>query len=223
MERTKERIKEDVIKHFLWDNRLEGESIDVEVNGSMIVILKGEVSSHIVRQAAEEDALIISDVAGVDNKLKVKSEIIDIAKLDDGKLNKIIKDIFDLYPSFDNENISIDVKNKEVHLSGSIDSYWKKLRAEELIHNIKGVKKVKNMLSVVPSKTPRDQTIADDIVSAFKRINLFDLSAVNIEVNGGEVTLNGTVPNWYSYSTAFAVAQYTRGVVNVENKLIIQS
>jgi osmotically-inducible protein OsmY len=100
-----------------------------------------------------------------------------------------------------------------------VDTYWKKIKAAELVSDILGVMGVDNALSVVPTEGRLDTLIADDIMATLKRSTNIDINTVEVTVENGVVTLSGTVPDWSALQKAEAVARYTGGIVDVINDL----
>lgn len=220
MHRSADQIKEDVVRHLLWDERVGDTDINVEVSESGTVILSGSVDSAIVRQAAGEDVLQIAGVSRLENQIELKSSCSQSTS--HGKvLARRLKMLFALNPSVDEHTLSMAVEGNEVYLGGTVESLWKKLRAEELVFTIMGVERVCNKITVVPSKRPLDRQIAKDIADTLERLGI-DRSTLNIQVNGAKVVLSGEVRGWQSYSAAYSSAQFTRGVIDVDNNLAVR-
>jgi len=219
MERPSEQIKLDVIDQLEWDSRIHANTISVEVVDGT-VRLSGTVDSYMERQAAEMDSWTMPGVKSVDNRLSV-ARVTGARLPKDDEVQWNVKSVLTLNSAIDSSNIEVVVNDGVVLLNGSVDAFWKKARAEELAFEVQGVFMVVNNLTVVPSGSPLDQSIAADILGAFSRIGGIDLDAVNVEVEGGRVALKGRVPNWQTYAAAHSVAKYTRGVVDLTNNLVI--
>ena len=116
-----------------------------------------------------------------------------------------------------------EVKAGRVTLSGRVDAYWRKKRAEELVSAIIGVLAVDNALAVVPTESRVDKSMADDITAAFERNRAIDINTVDVKVEDGIVTLSGKVPTWNAMLTAEDIARYTAGVVDVINDLSVEA
>ncbi|MBD3420608.1 MAG: BON domain-containing protein [Chitinivibrionales bacterium] len=218
-----EEIRKSVVEHLLWDGRLEGAEIDVNVDASNKVTLTGTAPSYLIKQAAGEDALSVSRVSEVYNQIKVKANDKSGPWRSGEALRKTIEDILSMYPNFAADSLEVWVTDGKVGLSGSVDMYWKKLRAEEIAFDVKGVQEVANEITVVPTRQPLDEEIANSIKDALRRTGGADPSQVSIEVEGGRVTLSGTVDTWTAYTSAHSAAKYTRGVVDLVNRLMIKN
>ncbi|MBD3346638.1 MAG: BON domain-containing protein [Chitinivibrionales bacterium] len=221
MAQTAEDIRKSVVEQLLWDGRIEGADIDVRVDDHFRTTLTGTAPSYMVKQAAGEDTLRVSGVSRVYNQINVLSE--DGGPRRSGEdLQKTIHTLISLYPNFAKDSVDVSVGDGKVVLQGSVDSYWKKLRAEEIAFDVKGVQQVVNDLTVVPGHKPLDEEIAESIQNALKRTGIIDPANVGIKVEGGRVTLSGTVDSWSAYSAAHTAAKYTRGVVDLTNELVIR-
>jgi osmotically-inducible protein OsmY len=124
----------------------------------------------------------------------------------------------------DLEDADVDVYAAHgwITLRGTVDAHWKKQRAQETVSTLPGVRGVTNELAVVPSRTYEDRLIADSIVAALERNIDVDASTIDVRVNGGEVTLSGSVPSLPAFRAAQATAEDTPGVVAVNNDLEIR-
>jgi len=217
--RSTVQILEDINRQLSWDRRINAKNIIVEMIDHT-AILSGTVGSYMQRKAAESDVMVIDGVSEVKNHLQIQRSA-GLKGPTDEQITWNIKSILKLNAAFNDSNIEISSQNGVIHLQGSVDEYWKKLHAEEVIFDVPGVYEVINTLTVVPTKVPLDQSIASSILTAFKRIGSIDLNSVSIEVSGGRVVLKGKVSDWHSYTAAYNAAKYTRGVTDLTNMLII--
>lgn len=219
MKRTMQQIKKEIEEQLAWDIRINESSISIDIKDHT-VFLNGTVGSFLERQAAEYDAWTIPGVSKVDNNLTIKKHH-QKTPLDDEEIKWNIVSTFSLNSQIDESGIDVSVNNRVVTLSGSVNQFWKKLYIEEVIFQVPGVIDVINTLSVVPECKPFDKKIASDIIDALERIGNINIEKVNVEVNNGQVTLRGSVPDWHVYSEAHNAARHARGVVDLINKLII--
>lgn len=213
--RDAEDIKKDVVDQLYWDSRVDAANVQVEVSNGCAV-LTGNVPTIAARKAADEDAWLIQGVRVVDNRLNVEFPA-DMTVPSDDEIATKVADTLLWHPSIDSSDITPVVNKGGVTLKGSVSSYWQKLKVEEITSELSGVLAVTNELAVVPSEDITDQGIASAIVSALGRNAYIDPELVNVEVDGGVVTLTGEVPNVMAFRAAFDAARYTVGVTNVIN------
>jgi hyperosmotically inducible periplasmic protein len=220
MTRTNEQIKKDIVDELYWDSRVNSSKIKVEVDKNEVK-LKGKVPTYWAKRAAEEDAAIIASVLSVNNQLDVKyPAAVTVATDEEIKYN--VKQVLLWNPDVDSTNIDVDLDAGIATLKGSVDSFWKKLRAENITADVSGVLAVTNKLAVVPTESYVDESIAKDIVNKIDRNVNIDIKAVDVKVKNGRVTLSGTVDNWSAYNAAYNAASYTAGVTEIKDKIVIK-
>ena len=218
--RSDEDIKKDVVDQLYWDGRVDAAEVMVEVmNG--VVRLTGSVPTYSARRAAEDDARLIEGVASVDNQLEVKHPKESEIPADD-EIQENLANVLTWAPDLDQSDIDLAVEGGWVTLWGTVDAYWKKLKAEELASTLSGVRGVTNELAVVPSRTYEDRLVAESLVSALDRNVYVDAEYIDVHVNGGVVTLSGSVSSLPAFRAAEETAEHTPGVVEVRNELVIR-
>ncbi|HQG31292.1 MAG TPA: BON domain-containing protein [Deltaproteobacteria bacterium] len=217
--RNPDDIRADVSSQLFWDSSLDSSDINVDVAGNK-VILTGSVPSYSDRLEAEEDAYAIPGVTSVDNQLAVSPVISPIPSDDDIRMR--VENVLDWNPIIDASRIDISVEDGIVTLKGAVDSYWQKDKAWDLASNVSGVVDVVNELSVEPLEEVSDEDIRDDILNALDR-SYVDAGDVNVSVKGCVVTLDGTVHDYNEFRTVEQIADFTAGVCDVKNNLVIAS
>lgn len=114
----------------------------------------------------------------------------------------------------------IDVATDEgfVTLSGSVDSLYAKLAAEDAAENVRGVLGVINQIEVLPP--PRtDTAIRGDVIAALAAEPGVDVVNVNVRVEDRVVTLVGEVESFGERYIAEKTAAGVAGVTAVVNRL----
>jgi osmotically-inducible protein OsmY len=216
---TDEKIKKDVTDHLYWDYRVDASEVQIEVDDG-IVVLDGTVPSFVAMESAADDAWSVRGVMGVENDLEVRYEpSIDIPTDDEIRSN--IQKIFLWNPHLTAYKIDVEVEDGWVTLEGTVDAFWKKIRSELEAKDVIGVLGVTNKLSVVPTESITDESIAENVVDAIDRDVRVRVEDINVEVEMGEVTLTGNVPSWSAKTAAYSSALYTNGVIDVVDKLIV--
>ena len=128
-----------------------------------------------------------------------------------------------LNPIIESDSIDVDVSNRRVSLKGSVDALWKKREVKILSANAKGVSCVTDNLDIVPPREYRDEEIVHEIEKALDRRPAVSQEDVDLSVSNGEITIEGTVPNWFTYSQIKVSSENTPGVVNVVDKMKIEA
>jgi osmotically-inducible protein OsmY len=217
---NEETLKKRIVDQLYWDSRVDASNIEVRVDDSKVV-LKGSVPNYTTRQVAVLDTWSVSGIKKVEDNLKVK--IPPKLKIpSDKELKKRIKNKFFWNSAIDSTKLDVSVDAGIVNLEGTVDAYWKKLRAENITSSMIGVLDVKNKLAVVPTESYIDTEIAEDIISAIDRRYDVDVEEVDVKVKNGTVTLTGQVPRYYTYQAVMHSAENTAGVIDVVDHLVIK-
>lgn len=223
--RSDYEIKQDIEAAMQNDVRIDNMLVDVKVNDGNVE-LSGEVGSATEKRQAEFLAWV-SGVQSVDTEnLEVsywareenlrKDKYVD--KSDD-EIKEAIKDayIYDPRVSFFNPNVKVD--NGIVTLSGTVDNLKAKRAAENTAKNIVGVKMVKNYINIRPSYIPEDEVLEEDVADALIVDPYIEKYEITVNANNGDVSIYGTVDNFFEKYHAEDIASTVYGVVNVNNNI----
>ena len=221
MARTDELIKKDVIDQLTRDDRVDSSQVSVEVRNG-VVTLRGEVPTYFSRLAAYDDAEAILGVTSVRNQLLVNLPS-TAAIPTDVDIENSVRQRLAINPDIDLLDLEVVVSAGRVTLRGTVDAYWKKIHAEDLIAGEPGVVWIENHLAVVPSEDVADRAIADDIVETLESKAAVDADDVNVRVRDGDVTLTGSVSTWTGRKAADEAAFYTPGVTHVNNRISVMA
>lgn len=220
MLRNPEEVKKDIVDTLYWDTRVDASDIQVEVNGDEVT-LAGTVPNYFAYWAAEDDARIVRGVRTIRNYTRIRVPP-ELTLPSDEEIQTYIQNIFAANPSIDETRIDVVVNDGEVTLQGATDTYWQRLRAEQLALDITGVRSIINEVTIVPTEDVVDEAIADEIIQVLERNADIVTDAVTVKVENGVVTLSGTVPGWYALQYVRETAYHTRGVVDVKDSLMIE-
>ncbi len=221
MARMDEDIKKDIIDQLYWDARVDASEVSVEVSNGTVT-LRGNVPTFLARSAAFEDAWAVLGVTDVRNQTIVKyPPTIELPVDEDIKTD--VERVLSANPNIDVKDILVTVDAGTVTLEGTVEAYWKKVYAEELIGDLPGVIDIRNNLGVVYSQEVTDKVIAEDVISALERNILVEAEDVNVTVSDGIVTLSGNVTTWAGRRAAEEAALYTLGVKDVQNRIAVTS
>ncbi|MDA8163536.1 MAG: BON domain-containing protein [Desulfobacteraceae bacterium] len=217
----RDQLRKDVIDQLSWDDRVDASQVEVEAGKGGRIRLSGVVASYTAYRAAESDALSVRGVRIVDNQLEIRHPS-EVAR-EDEEIRASLTGALGWYPDIDGGKIQVGVDAGTVTLTGAVDSFWKKLKAEELAFDTAGVTWVVNELAVVPTQSIDDEAIAREIVGALERASdILDPDRINVTVDRGLVTLSGSVSDWHGMTAAENAARFTQGVVDVFNGLVVE-
>ncbi|MCH7411360.1 BON domain-containing protein [Belliella sp. DSM 111904] len=120
--------------------------------------------------------------------------------------------------------IGVTAKDGVVSLTGIVDSYVKKMEAENATKKVLGVKAVVENIEVkFPSSwTKTDAEVANEVLAALKANYSVPNENVKVKVEKGWVTLEGEL-NWnYQKEAALSATKYLTGVKGVTNSIRIK-
>ena len=219
MVRCDDEIMKDVAEELFWDNRVDTLDVLVEVaNGK--VKLTGTVPTHSAKSSAGQDVFNVPGVTAVENGLEVIYTP-TVALQSDARINRCIENSLSTNPDIDATRIRVLVYAGWVTLEGIVDSYWKKIKAEDIAASIIGVMGITNKLGIVPTEEFLDNSIAMSIIAGLDQNSSVDVDSVDVRVEGGTVVLSGVVSSWAAYHAAQEIAEHTKGVHEVTNRLLV--
>ena len=141
------------------------------------------------------------------------------------ELQKDVQDTIKWEPLLNAAEIGVTAKDGVISLTGVVDSYIKKMEAENAAKKVIGVKAVVEKIEVkfANSFTKTNLEIANEVLSALKSDWSIPNDKVTVKVENGWVTLEGELPwNYQKDAAKSAVSQLT-GVKGVSNEIKIKS
>ncbi len=139
-------------------------------------------------------------------------------------LQKDVQDAIKWEPLLNAAEIGVTVKDSVVTLTGVVDSYMKKAEAEDAAKSVAGVKAVVEKIEIkFGDKIIDDNTIADEILNAYKWNWKIPSNKIKVKVERGCVTLEGLVEWNYQKENARKIVSFLEGVKCVTNKIEIKS
>jgi osmotically-inducible protein OsmY len=208
-------LRRDVERALEWEPSIDARRIGVAVV-DRIVTLSGEVINYAEKRKAERVAERVVGVRGVVNKIEVKPP----AERSDIDLAKAVADALRDDVMVPDDTIKVRVENGWVTLTGEVSWDYQRRAAERAIRNMPGIKGIWNQVTVKPRVQP--MAVKERIEEIFKREGSMDANRITVEVNGGEVTLRGTVRSCAEHHRAEESAWSVPGVHAVHNYLTVQ-
>ena len=210
------KIKQDVEEELQFDPDIDATDIAVSVN-SGVVTLTGFVRSYLQKMEAEADAKRVAGVLGVVNDIEVRLPNID-QRPDPEIAREAIAQIKNELPNAW-DKIRVVIRKGWVTLEGEVEWNYQRERAEDAVKRVVGVSGVTNSIEVKPRTAPVE--IKRKIEEALRRSAEVDASRINVESNGDEVILTGTVRSWAERQDAERAAWWAPGVKAVRNNIIV--
>ena len=115
--------------------------------------------------------------------------------------------------------IGVAVKNGIVTLSGTVDTYSKKVAAEKAANRVTGVKAIAEDIEVKLGKSMKrnDTEIAEAVMSILKWQSAVQEEKIKVKVENGWVTLDGEVEWDFQRNTARTMVEDLHGVTGISN------
>ena len=214
--RPDSEIKKDVEDELRWDPDIDATDVGVSVKNG-VVTLTGYVRSYLQKTEAERDAKRVAGVVGVANDLEVRLPFIN--KRPDPEIARDTVSAIQNELPYSSQFIKVVVKDGWVTLEGDLEWNYQRERAEKAARNVRGVMGVTNSISLRPRAAPHE--IKRKIEDALKRSAEVDASRIEVEANGGEVTLRGTVRSWAEREEAERATWAAPGVTRVQNRIVV--
>jgi osmotically-inducible protein OsmY len=212
--KTDAQLQQDVISELKWEPAVHAEQIGVEVKNG-VVTLAGEVSSYTEKWNAERAAQRVSGVKALAVEMKIK--LSEFGKRTDADIAESAKNILAWTSSLPADAIKVLVEGGWLTLSGDVAWQYQREDAADSVRYLSGVTGVSNQIAVKP---PLSATVVKaDIEAALKRRAAADAKTISVDVQGGDVTLTGTVHSWAERDLATRSAWGSSGVRNVVDKM----
>ncbi len=144
--------------------------------------------------------------------------------MDDKVLRNQILAALDWEPSVDSASIAVGVKDGIATLSGHVRTYVEKLKAEQVVRHVRGVRAIAEELEVRPlhTHTHADDEIAKRAVDMLSWDVLVPSAAVQVKVQQGWLTLSGEVDWQYQRTATEDDVRKLSGVLGVTNLITIK-
>ena len=142
------------------------------------------------------------------------------------EIQKDVQDAIKWEPLLNAAEIGVTVKDGVVTLTGTVDSYSKKMEAEDAAKKVEGVKAVVEKIEIKFNNAwtkKDDNEIATEVVNALKWNWQIPVDKIKAKVEKGWVTLSGELEWNYQKEAAKNAIKYLLGVTGVGNNITIKS
>lgn len=139
----------------------------------------------------------------------------------DFEIESEIKDELKWDPALNPGEITVEVEAGNVTLTGTVDSYPKKVEAERAALRVPGVTWVSNCINVQLAENRTDDEIKEAVAKAIRWNSAIEESHIVVKVKNGWVTLEGEVEWEFQKSKAGNLTEDIAGVVGVSNFISI--
>lgn len=223
---TDERIESSAKESYVFKTYLKDDAIKTQARNG-VVTLTGTVAEESHKALANETVVNLPGVERVDNQLQLKGP----AEESDGWISMQVKYSLLYNRHVSGINTKVFVTDGIVTLQGEANSQAQKDLAGEYAKDIKGVKDVKNELTIAKEPQKSAQTMGEKIddASITAQIKMALLShhstsafKTGVETADGVVTLSGKTSSAAAKDMVGKVANDVNGVNKVINNMTIE-
>jgi osmotically-inducible protein OsmY len=212
--KTDEQLQRDVLAELKWDARVLPNEIGVSVKHD-VVTLTGHVDSFYKKWAAEEAARRVRGVAAVANDLEIK--LPSSSERTDEDIAAAAVQALEADTLLGSKNLQVTVSNGWVTVRGEVEWNFQKEDAARLLHRLRGVKGVTNLITIEARPTPDE--IKGHIERALVRTAELDAQRISVQVQGSKAILKGKVRSWAERDQAERTAWVAPGITQVEDHI----
>ena len=212
--KTDLQIRSDVGAELMWDPAVDAANVGVGVRDG-IVTLSGTVDTYVQKHAVERAARRVAGVRGIAVDLEVR--LAPGHARTDAEIAQAAVHALRWHSLVPEDRVKVQVEAGLVTLTGEVDWGYQSASAEQCVRPLVGVQGVRNEIRLKQRANPAD--LRADLVAAFTRHAQREASHIAIDVDGGVVTLRGTVDSLAEHDAAIGTAYAARGVTRVVDRL----
>ena len=212
--KTNEELQDDVINELRWEPRVDASAIGVSTKEGSVT-LTGHASSYAQKLDAVRATERVDGVTAVADELEVH---LSGDPRDDADVAKAIADAVK-WSSTVPTTVHAEVNKGWVVLTGEVDWSFQRDDAVGIVHGVKGVKGVTNLVTLKPKTSP--VAVENEIRDAFERNADLDANGISVTVSDGKVELSGQVHSLHEANIAESAAWSAPGVHSVERHLTV--
>ncbi len=209
-------LRQIIIDELEFEPSIDAANIGVAVDNG-VVTLTGHVSTFAQKAAAENAALSVKGVKGLAQEIEVRPFGANVTA--DDEIARRALHTIGWNTVIPDGAVQVRVQNGWVTLTGKVEWQYQKVAAVDIIRHLQGVLGVDSNIEVKPRTSVSD--VKKRIEDALKRNAEVKAKAIDVNVSGGKVTLDGMVHTWAERSAAVRAAWAAPGVHMVEDRIRI--
>ncbi len=211
------QLRQYVLDELEYEPSLDAAHIGVAVTDN-VVTLTGYVGTYAEKLAAVDSARRIRGVHAIADEIEVRHP--SDKKTADDEIAKRALAILNWDALVPASLVKVTVRDGWVTLTGTLNWYYQKTRAEDAVRKLSGVRGIFNNIELKPRVAASD--VKRKIEEALKRHAEVEAKAIRISVvDNDKVILEGKVDNWEEKGAVRYAAWAAPGVRSVEDRLTI--
>jgi osmotically-inducible protein OsmY len=214
--KTDSQLQLDVMAELKWEPSVHSTRLGVEVREG-VVTLAGHVDSYLEKWEAERAAMRVCGVKALVVEVDVKLPA--LCQRGDEDIARAARNALEWMTSSNPDAVKVLVEDGWLTLSGDVDWQYQKQAAADVTRHLMGVTGVSNQIAIKPKVTLTE--VKAEIEAALGRHAKADARKIDVQVQGGDVTLSGNVDSWAERQSATHAAWSMPGVRNVVDKLVL--
>jgi osmotically-inducible protein OsmY len=207
-------VQQDVSDELRWEPSINASDIGVVVKDG-VVTLTGRVGSYAEKWHAERAAQRVHGVRAL--TLDIEIVLPGSSQRSDVYIALAIAHAFRWSVYVPADAIQVAVEHGCVTLSGEVGWDYQRGAAAELVRHMLGVTAVSNQVTL--RREISSTRVKSAIDAALKRRVRDEADSIQVAVDNGDVTLNGSVPSWSEKDAVRHAAWGTTGVHTVVDNL----
>lgn len=213
--KTDQMLKSDVISELAWDPSVGSRAaIGVAVKNG-VVTLSGQVDTFMQKHSIERAVRRVSGVRGIAVDLEVK--LAGGLHTSDADIAQAALNALRWHSMVPDDRVQVEVENGHVRLTGEVEWAYQRSSAEQCVRPLLGVKDISNEIRIRAHVNA--SAIASGITSALTRHAQREARNIEVQVDGGVVTLRGKVDSLREREAAVGTAWSAKGVTRVVDEL----
>jgi osmotically-inducible protein OsmY len=212
--KSDQQLKDAVGAEQAWDPAINTTNLGVAVRDG-VVTLAGVVDSYLQKACIERAVRRVGGVRGIALDLDVR--LAPDRKRTDTEVAQAALHALRWHSLVPDDSVKVKVEDGWVTLGGNVDWAYQSASAEQCVHPLVGVRGVSNEIRLQQRADPK--ALQHDIAAAFARHAEREAHHIQVAVDGGVVTLSGTVHSLREHDAALGTAYASRGVTRVVDDL----
>lgn len=208
------QLKADITAELVWDPAVNAANVAVEVREGVATV-NGVVDTYLQKHAVERAVRRVAGLRGIALDLEVR--LAPEHRRSDAEIAQAALHALSWHSLVPDDSVKVEVEDGWVTLTGEVDWGYQSASAEQCVHPLVGVRGISNRIRLKQRADP--ERLRQEIAAAFTRHAQREANHIAIEVDGGVVTLSGTVHSLPEHEAALGVAYAAKGVTRVVDKL----